>query len=398
MNAAPDYNALLAAYYKAADPTLTQQEIGVRANIGTQAQVSRLLADARLKGYLREVFEFPPDMPRDTRDQLRRQFEQSFYQRHADLEAALVKHAEQLCGTRSDGGSPFKRLHVVAAPGLSEDDKAREEAFDAFGASAAEIVSSYIDEADSCCVAWGRTINATVRHIRSRPRSAERRKIFLPIAGEPTNFEPNGVSPSDAARILAAAWPGSESLSLRGVQARIPRTVYEHDQDGIARELASYSDSYQQIFGQQDSRPLIDRVAMILTGIGDVRTSKRTGERTTQSDPLYLETAKAEDPNVLGLAVGNIGGVWIARDNLTEEDRHKVEQVNERWLGAQRADFRRCSLNAVPGQRPGVVVLAVEPEKAGIILEALYLVNVLIISRQLAETLASDLLGGRRPV
>ena len=173
--------------------------------------------------------------------------------------------------------------------------------------------------------------------------------------------------------------------------------MYEHDKDGIARELAGYSDSYQQIFGRPGG-PLIDRVAMILTGIGDVRTSKRAGERASQSDPLYLETAKAEDPEVLGLAVGNIGGVWIARDDLTDQDRRKVEQVNERWLGAQHADFRRCSLNAVPGQRPGVVVLAVEPEKAGIILEALYLVNVLIISRQLAETLAGDLLGGRRPV
>lgn len=398
MSATPDYSALLAAYYKAADPALTQQEIGVRAGLGTQAQVSRLLAEARSKGYLREVFEFPPGMPPDTRDQLRRQFEQSFYQQHAELEAALIERAERLCGTRSDGGSPFKRLHVVAAPGLrDDDDKAREEAFGAFGASAAEIVASYIDEVDSCGVAWGRTINATVRLIRSRPRPTERKKIFLAVAGEPVNFEPYGVSPSDAARILAAAWPGSQHLSLRGVQARIPKTVYEHDKDGIARELAGYSDSYQQIFGRP-GRPLIDRVAMILTGIGDVQTSQRAGERASQSDPLYLETAKAEDPEVLGLAVGNIGGVWIARDDLTDRDRRKVEQVNERWLGAQHADFRRCSLNAVPGQRPGVVVLAVEPEKAGIILEALYLVNVLIISRQLAETLAGDLLGGRKPV
>ena len=156
MSATLDYSALLAAYYKAADPALTQQEIGVRAGLGTQAQVSRLLADARSKGYLREVFEFPPGMPPDTRDQLRRQFEQSFYQQHAELEAALIERAERLCGTRSDGGSPFKRLHVVAAPGLrDDDDKAREEAFGAFGASAAEIVASYIDEVDSCGVAWG---------------------------------------------------------------------------------------------------------------------------------------------------------------------------------------------------------------------------------------------------
>jgi hypothetical protein len=38
--------------------------------------------------------------------------------------------------------------------------------------------------------------------------------------------------------------------------------------------------------------------------------------------------------------------------------------------------------------RPGVVVVAVEPEKAEIVLEALYLINVLIVSRQLADALA----------
>jgi DNA-binding transcriptional regulator LsrR (DeoR family) len=395
MNGSPDYAVLLAAYYKATDPTLTQQAIAVRANLGTQAQVSRLLAEARSKGYLREVFEFPASMPPDTRHQLKRQLEQSFYERHADLEAALIEQAERLCGTRSDGGSPLKRLHVVAAPSLREDDdKAREEAFRAFGVGAAEIAAGYIDEAESCCVAWGRTVNATVRNIRSRANPPGPGKLFIPIAGEPTNFEPNGVSPSDAARTLAAAWHGSRHLSLRGVMARIPKPVYEHDEGGIARELASYSTSYRQIFGRPD--PLIDRVAMILTGIGDVRTSERTNERTSPSDPWYLETAEAEDPNVLDLAVGNIGGVWIARNDLPKEDRDKVKQMNERWLGAQQADFRRCSLNAVPGQRPGVVVLAVEPEKAKIILEALYLVNVLIISRELAEALEAALLGRRR--
>ena len=392
MDGTPDYNVFLAAYYKAADPSLTQHAIGSRANLGTQAQVSRLLAEARSKGYLREVFEFPADMPPDERRQLQRRLELSFYKQHAQLEAALTKRARELCRTRSDGGNPFKRLHVVATPGWDEgDEKAREDAFGAFGASAAEIAAGYIDEADSCSVSWGRTIDATVRRIRSRGKPPGPGKVFMPIAGEPTNFEPNGVSPSDAARILAAAWPGSEHLSLRGGPARIPKSVYEHDRDGIAREMASYSKNYQRIFGRPGG--LIENVAMILTGIGDVTTSKRTGE---QADPWYLETADAEDPEVLGLAVGNIGGVWIARDGLNGPGAGKVGQVNEHWLGAQHDDFRRCSLSGGESGRPGVVVLAVEPEKAAIALEALYLVNVLIISRQLADTLARELLGASR--
>jgi DNA-binding transcriptional regulator LsrR (DeoR family) len=398
MNDSYDEKVLLAAYCKSMDSSLTQQQIGEMANLGPQAQVSRLLADARSKAYLREVFEFPSGMPEDTQGQYRARFDAVIFKRHAELEAKLVKRAEELCATRSVGGSPFKRLHVVPAPPLRDgDDAAREAAFSAFGTTAAEIVARYIEQASTCCVAWGRTINATVRHIRRK--DGEYDKTFMPIAGEPTNFEPNGVSPSDAARTLANAWPESKALSLRGVQARIPKQFYDHAERGraIALELASYSDHYQQIFGAKN--PLIDNVAMILTGIGDVRTSYRDPEFGAQSDPWYLETAKAEnpasaaagDPGVLGLTVGNLGGVWLPPDNLDKSNLEKVKAVNERWLGAQIDHFTRCSLNALPGKRPGVVVLAVEPDKSRIIREALHLINVLVVSRELAEKLDGEL-------
>jgi DNA-binding transcriptional regulator LsrR (DeoR family) len=386
--------ALRAGYHRAQDPTLTQREIGERANLGGQAQVSRLLTVARERGYLREVFEFPPDLAEDDRQRVK----DSFFRRHSELEGRLKERARELNAARSDGGSPFKRLHVVAAPGLDDgDERSRERAFQSFGANAAEIVADYIDGASTCSVAWGRTISTTVRHVRSRPATPGQAvdKLFMPIAGEPTNFEPNGVSPSDAAQTLAAAWPESESLSLRGVQARIPKTVHEMDEGKIARELISYSRNYRRIFGPLtgSERPLIAQVAMILTGIGDAETSGRAGEDPDRADPdradpWYRETIEAESPEVLDLAVGNLGGVWLTRSDAPEEYKLKVEQVNERWLGAKHDDFKRCSLNADMPTRPGVVVVAVEPEKAEIVLEALYLINVLIVSRQLADALA----------
>lgn len=382
--------ALRAGYHRAQDPSLTQREIGERANLGGQAQVSRLLTVARERGYLREVFEFPPELPEDDRQRVK----DSFFRRHSELESALKERARELNAARSDGGSPFKRLHVVAAPGLEDGgEQARDRAFQSFGANAAEIVAGYIDEASTCSVAWGRTISTTVRHIRSRQAAAPGQavdKLFMPIAGEPTNFEPNGVSPSDAAQTLAAAWPDSRHLSLRGVQARIPKSVHEKDKGEIARELISYSRNYRQIFGPLAGmeRPLIAQVAMILTGIGDASTSAREGEPPEWADPWYSETSEAESPEVLGLAVGNLGGVWLTPSDAPREDKDKVDQVNDRWLGAKHDDFKRCSLNADMPTRPGVVVVAVEPEKAEIVLEALYLINVLIVSRQLAEALA----------
>lgn len=388
----PNVEVLKAAYLKASDPSLTQQQIAVRARLGTQAQVSRLLAEARERKILREVFQFPEGVSED----VRRQVEDSFFDKHGELEDALIREARELRATRSEGGSPFKRLHVVAAPGLGKPDE-REAAFTSFGASAAEIVADYIDQVDMCCVAWGTEIEATVRKIRPRSEPSPRTKLFIPIAGEPTNHEPNGVSPSDAARILSTAWGNSSYLSLRGVQARIPKSVGDSK---VARDLVGYSNNYRRIFeapGSSD-RSLISQVPMILTGIAAVRTSQwQMDGDAYDSDPWYLETRDAEDPSVLDMAVGNIGGVWLPRSELAEDQKRMVQELNMRWLGAQLEDFKRCSINA-DTQNPGVVVLAAEPENLDILLEALYLVNILIVSRQVAEALASKLLPGRGQV
>jgi DNA-binding transcriptional regulator LsrR (DeoR family) len=387
-------DALKAAYYRVYDPALTQEQIARKAGLGQQAQVSRLLTAAREHRVLQEVFRFPPDLSQEDRLEI----VNSFFARHGQLEDALSQRSRKLSRERSGGGSPFKQLYVVAAPGIENetDARVRANAFSSFGMSAAGIVASYIDEVDMCCVAWGRTIAATVEQMPySNDTSASNgNKQFIPIAGEPTNHEPNRVSASDAARRLSLSWPGSKPLSLRGVQARIPKSI--HDQDGgqIAYELIRYSTSYRQIFGAPDSNetPLISEVPMILTGIGNVDTSKRNISGVGP-DPWYLETVEAEEPNVLELAVGNIGGVWIARNEISDEDKTQVEKVNERWLGAQYDHFRSCSLNAdLLHHRPGVVVLAVEPDKAAIVLEALHLINVLIVSRQLADELARRLL------
>ncbi len=391
MASKPSLDALKAAYYRVHDPALTQEQIAYKAGLGAQAQVSRLLKDARDHKILQEVFRFPADLsPED-----RLEIVNSFFARHGQLEDALSQRSRKLSSERSVGGSPFKRLHVIAAPGIENERDAgvRANAFRSFGMSAAGIVASYIDEVDMCCVAWGTTIAATVEHMPYSSTSHET-KQFIPIVGEPTNHEPNGISPSDAARQLSLAWPGSNYLSLRGVPARIPKLVHDQDSGRIAGELIRYSTSYRRVFGAPDSKetPLISEVPMILTGIGSVDTSKRN-MAGIGPDPWYLDTVEAEEPNVLELAVGNIGGVWIAKEDISADDKKRVAKVNERWLGAQYNHFRACSLNAdLLRRRPGVVVLAAEFDKAEIILEALHLINVLIISRQLADELARRLL------
>jgi len=382
---------LKAAYYSVYGPALTQEQIASRVGL-TQVQVSRLLKEARDQKVLREVFRFPEDVSSEDRLEI----VNSFFPRHGQLEEVLSGRSRQLSRKQHGGGSPFKQLHVVATPGIYDknDEHLRANTFRSFGMSAAGIVASYIDEVDICCVAWGRTIAATVDYVPYNSASDEnKKKLFIPIAGEPTNHEPSGIGPSDAARRLSQAWPGSADLSLRGVQARIPKLVYDQDGGRIARELVRYSNHYTQIFGHPDldEAPLISEVPMILTGIGNADTSKR--DIASVPDPWYMETVEAEGPHVLDLAVGSIGGVWIPRNDISDEDKERVAQVNKRWLGAQYSDLKACALNAdLYHRRPGVVVVAAEPGKADIILETLYLINVLIVSKQLAEELAGRLL------
>ena len=124
MDSIPGYDALVAAYWRAHDPALTQREIGEKANLGTQAQVSRLLAEAREKGVLREIFQFPTDLPAD----LRHQIENSFFKRHSALENALAYRARILNDTRSEAGRRRSRIarqyRVISRVFISDSERA----------------------------------------------------------------------------------------------------------------------------------------------------------------------------------------------------------------------------------------------------------------------------------
>ena len=142
-------DALKAAYYKVYDPTLTQEQIG-RLLAVQQAQVSRLLKDARELKVLQEVFRFPADLSQEDRLEV----VNSFFAQHGQLEDALSQRSRRLSREQSGGGSPFKQLYVVAAPGIEieNDARVRANALRSFGISAAGIVASISTK--STCAAW----------------------------------------------------------------------------------------------------------------------------------------------------------------------------------------------------------------------------------------------------
>ena len=56
---------------------------------------------------------------------------------------------------------------------------------------------------------------------------------------------------------------------------------------------------------------------------------------------------------MLELAEGNIGGVWIARSDVSQEQKKQMNEVNTRWLGAQHDDFQALLANC--GHRTEII-------------------------------------------
>jgi DNA-binding transcriptional regulator LsrR (DeoR family) len=343
---------------------VTQTEIKEFLQLRNQTEVSRLRKLAEAKNWLTWNVDWP-----ENADQA--EIEKKAFRDLDELKAKLNKVA-----ARMPGGVTIETIRVVFC-GDSDDRESR------FGEQAGRALVPLIQTARTCAVAWGRTIHATLQGIASQ-RAPRDDLEFLPISGEPFNYQETTISPSEAAALLSARFGCSgKTRSLQGVGARIPRAEGAEAVDiaTIRRFYASCED-YREIFGGDD--PLIDRVDMILTGIGDVATSTK--------DPWFSETVQMEGIDASEFARitgGNIGGVWLPADDATAA---KVQEINERWLGIQKRHYVACARRAERerGKIPGVVVLAIEEEKSSIVLRAAGMFNRLICSRALAERLLKE--------
>ncbi len=198
---------------------------------------------------------------------------------------------------------------------------------------------------------------------------------FVPVAGEPLEIPVGGVSPTRAAQLLAEKFVDDQDTGyyvLNGVASRIPKRMEANA--NIIREFVSGFKDYGIIF--DGDSPLMANVDMIITGIGNALSSR--------DDPWFNETKNLEGIDDLeAFAVGNIGGVLLPKDRYNPEHCNRVDEINGRWLGIQKDHFQKAAERAAPG----VVLVAVEPEKAPIVAQAIGMVNHLIIDQQLANAL-----------
>ena len=355
---------------------LTQRQIAAITG-KSQPEVSRLYREAWDRNLVVQEIRWPEGTDRSVVDEVA-------FENREELQMHLERLSKTTPGTRR---APFQKLHIVH--GGSDEDE-----WELFGHKAALVVGSLARAANVVGVAWGRNIDRVVRSMPIQP--PDQSKIVLPVAGEPHTHRAAKLGATDAAALLAEKFGSQRAEHLLGVGHRIPAHLAGPDQVETIRAYLASSSSYRNIFGPSDDPdgPLIDRLQMVLTGVGSTMTSEAS------LDPLYLETLESEraaegvarsDPSLEQAAVGNVAGVWLPRDPQDEAAGAVVDRVNAHCFGISLASLQGCASRAVQqrAMKPGVVVVATEPAKAEAILAAVKagVVSNLVVSRQLASSL-----------
>jgi DNA-binding transcriptional regulator LsrR (DeoR family) len=360
-----DWLALAVAHLTSLNKIQTQ--IQAELNLRHQKQVSNLLQRARAKGWIQERVNFPPNLSEHDIDMIKA----LGFSRRKELQNRLDTIAKERRGV-------LVKVHVVHAE-ITTD---RYTQYSKAAAQELETQLTRMPQGGSCAVAWGRTVH---RAIEAMPAVDPGQDIlFVPVSGEPMNYAETGSSPSLNAQQLADKCH-SARLSLRGVPARIPKDLAL--EAGTIRRFMGKCHHYRDIF--HEPSPLMGKLDMIISGIGDAATS--------EDDPWFKEIKELEGDeganDLRAVAAGNIGGVWIPKSSTNDSDRKRLREINSRWLGIQEEHLLACAKKASQNPKcPGVVVLAIEPEKAGIVHRAIGMVNRLVITQPLALALL-DLIG-----
>ena len=348
-----------------------QKDIGDALGI-SQAEVSRASAKVRENKWLVTEVHFPDNISEIEKEEIRNLV-------FGQIDE--LKNKTEIAAHRSDNRVPIDEISVIYVSSSNKEPRAK------FYRDASEYLIRLMLDSDVCAVSWGKTIAGLVKEI-SQSRCPKRDITFFPTSGEPMNTLERGISPTDASHQLADAFKSeTHKLSLQGLPARVPSQL-SRNMD-VIQQFIRTSDDYNRIFAPIDGEsPLVEIADTIITGVGDADAS--------DDDPWIHESDKkelAENPGIKisSVSVGNIGGVWLPKPDARSNHKRIVEEFNDRWLGVKKQHFESCCKKAAGKKRPGVVVVAFEPEKAEILRASLGMVNRLIISQKLAERLLAIL-------
>lgn len=260
------------------------------------------------------------------------------------------------------------------------------------GARAAAYVGEVlVPKMRSVGVTWGVTLRCLVDELDKRfpaPPRADDPVCFFPTCGDPpeVQHDPHRGSSILVTR-LATRFNGSKTseFSFSGVGASIPAGIRSARDVAAIRRYLLLNSRYRRVFGDGKAKGLIDGCDTILTSAG---TAVGMGGPWLEAAAEAMEMT----PRALwALTVGNIGGLFLPKPELTARAAQKLKEVNDRWTGIRLEHLMACASKASL-ERVGVVMIAAG-DKTEILLECLRmgLVNHLIIDQVQAAALAKAL-------
>lgn len=393
----------------------TQKQIAAHLGI-SQPHVSNLLKTAKARKYLGEHPPFNPEAE--------------------GLTEEIINQAKSLFVSDEPLAEKLKKLQKrPVAFGLAVFPSGREE----FARGAAHYVAELLGQSGRLIgVGYGRTLERLVKEIGVATRGDRRRfadQLCVPVSGSPLNLlnqREEIYTSSLLSTQLQKSLTGkalSNLPSLTGVPAYIARRYSLEDDragpDGHVgrdislqngehlklKEVGRLAPGYRQIFGGDEndtSPPFVQRIDTLLTGLGivaprdDINGPFTTGAFIRER----IEAEQSADVTVEALRPlihGDLGGVLVRRDHIREgsDGWRLIEDLNRGWIGFRMQHLVQIAARAKKGGPPGVIVATVvHPSSEALIaaraamikeITAQGLVNHLIISKDIADALRSDL-------
>ncbi len=408
---------LYAIAYRLSDPEVTQKDLADELGISA-ASVSRLKQDCIDSGLI--VVESRHTLS-----------EKQIGEANLLLSAPRVE--KKLAAIASRANQRVKpRVFVFHTKPLSHLDDIRytkwDEALELFGRAVARTVrnqlSSWLAKKQKtnkqakviAGVTWGRALWELSEGMEKLERVKQPDFEFVPLVGEPVSNLPfREASKSEdrtstdryvhrlklSSSYLAAKFnyltrgSVSGSKSLRGIMGAVPR-VYEENEIEDVKAFVRRLPPYLEIFGDDLSPPdekagsaLCWEVDCILASIG--WNPKKSTKRFWYDEFLHTILDRDEQKSLQkkeGI-VGDVGLVFVTKRN---GDHPVLDNLERRWMGANREHLRHCAMLAEKGEALGTMCFGIGVERSETIIAAVKegLISQLYIDWNTAQQLLGE--------
>lgn len=289
---------------------------------------------------------------------------------------------------RQRSGGTLKSFHVFwSGPPKRNGGDSWDDRLSRFAERAAPTLREILAGGRRIGVSFAATIGVCIEALASSAHEhtgQPRDLIVVPTSGEPLGGAKATLASTDLAERLSEILGGSDVPSLRGIPPIIPEKFAGQIHASGLGFLRCYR-SYKKIFGDCDTKGLVDELDTVLTSAGGF------GEHYHAFQNEVVENPKFTRERVGEVAEGDIcGGLVRKNGHLTKAQEKTLEALRDLWTGIRLEHLERISANARDNGHPGVILCALGASKADIALTVTCrdkLVNHLLIDETLATRL-----------